>query len=311
MRTIGLLAKRQISQHLAAGARGCPPFLLAVLFTAALAPNVAAAGEERLALPLASGTEVQVRLLRAADSTARLPAIIVLGGLERGSAVVELIPRTTEAVLVGFDYPFALPDRVRWTEVLHLARRLEKGVRETVETLGQLHSLLARRADIDSDRVTIVGVSLGAPFAVIGAARQNCRGLVIIDGFGDLPHTVRHQFARRWRPRYGLLGDALAWLAQTAAMQLIDLPDPEDFARRLQADQRVYMIDSEDDEFVPKRARESLREALRRSRAHLTVETMPGRHVRGQDSEVIARLYSRAKDWMQRQALVDPPRRSS
>jgi len=84
---------------------------------------------------------------------------------------------------------------------------------------------------------------------VIGAADQNWRGLVIIDGFGDLPRTAP-QFARRWRPRYGVFAEALAWLAQRAAMLLIDCPN-----RRLcataAAGPRVYMINAEDDEFVP------------------------------------------------------------
>ena len=272
---------------------------------AALLPAAAAAREEQLALRLASGTQVHVRLLRASDSAVRLPAIVVLGGLERGSGVVDLIPRTTDAVLVGFDYPLALPQQLRWTEALPLARRLEKGILETIEAVGRLHALLARRADIDADRLTIVGVSLGAPFAVIGAADQNWRGLVIIDGFGDLPRTLRHQFARRWRPRYGVLAEALAWLAQRAAMLLIDVPEPEDSARRLRRDQRVYMINAEDDEFVPQRSRQALQDALRQSGAQLTFETQPGRHVRARDEPVIAQLYSRASAWMGRQGLVD------
>jgi len=272
---------------------------------AALLPAAAAAREEQLALRLASGTQVHVRLLRASDSAVRLPAIVVLGGLERGSGVVDLIPRTTDAVLVGFDYPLALPQQLRWTEALPLARRLEKGILETIEAVGRLHALLARRADIDADRLTIVGVSLGAPFAVIGAADQDWRGLVIIDGFGDLPRTLRHQFARRWRPRYGVLAEALAWLAQRAAMLLIDVPEPEDSARRLRRDQRVYMINAEDDEFVPQRSRQALQDALRQSGAQLTFETLPGRHVRARDEPVIAQLYSRASAWMGRQGLVD------
>jgi dienelactone hydrolase len=254
---------------------------------------------------LASGTEVQVRLLRASASSVRLPAIVVLGGLQRGSGVVDLIPRTTEAVVVGFDYPVALPERVGWTEVLPVARRLERGIHETIECVGRLHSLLARRADIDPARLSIVGVSLGAPVAVIGAAQHDYRGVVIIDGFGDLPRTLRHQFARRWRARYGAFGDVLAWLAEAAIIRLIDLPNPEDSPRRLRPNQRVYMINAEDDEFVPERSQQALREALRQSSAQLTVETMSGRHVRAHDEQAISRLYSQARDWMRRQGLVD------
>ena len=150
-----------------------------------------------------------------------------------------------------------------------------------------------------------MGVSLGAPFAVIGAAEQDWRGVVIIDGFGDLPRTLRHQLARRWRPRYGVFAEAMAWLAQTAAMWLIDMPEPEDSARGLRPDQRVYMINAEDDEFVPQRSRHALQEALRQSGARVTFETMPGRHVRARDEHMIAQLYSRVSEWMRRQGLVD------
>lgn len=186
--------------------------MIGILFAAALVTPAAEASEERFALQLASGTEVQVRLLRASASSVRLPAIVVLGGLQRGSGVVDLIPRTTEAVVVGFDYPVALPERVAWTEALPVARRLERGIDETIECVGRLHSLLARRADIDPARLSIVGVSLGAPVAVIGAVQHDYRSVVFIDGFGDLPRTLRHQFARQaWqdcrcsspaRPRY-------------------------------------------------------------------------------------------------------------
>lgn len=279
--------------------------VIGILLTAALLPIAAAAGEEQLALRLASGTQVHVRLVRASDRAVRLPAIVVLGGLERGSGVVDLIPRTTDAVLVGFDYPFVPPQRFGWTEALPLARRLEKGILETIETLGRLHALLARRADIDADRLTVVGVSLGAPFAVIGAAEQDWRGVVIIDGFGDLPRTLRHQFVRRWRPRYGVFAEALAWLAQKAAMRLVDAPEPEDSARRLRPHQVVYMINAEDDEFVPQRSVQALQDALRQSRAQLTFETLPGRHVRARDGQAIAQLYARASEWMGRQGLVD------
>jgi len=278
---------------------------IGILLAAALLPPTAAASEEQFQLRLASGTEVYVRLLHPSEGAVRLPAIVVLGGLERGSGVVDLIPHTTDAVLVEFGYPLALPQRFRWTEVLPLARRLEKGIHETIEAVGRLHALLAGRADIDPDRLTIVGVSLGALFAVIGAAEQDWRGVVIIDGFGDLPRTLRHQLARRWRPRFGVFAEAMAWLAQTAAMRLIDMPEPEDSARGLRPDQRVYMINAEDDEFVPQRSRHALQEALRQSGARVTFETMPGHHVRARDEHIIAQLYSRVSEWMRRQGLVD------
>ncbi|MBL6749756.1 MAG: hypothetical protein ISP90_04505 [Nevskia sp.] len=279
--------------------------LAALLLIVAFVSQDAAAGDERVNLRLGSGVQVQVRFLRASGGNGPLPAIVVLGGLERGAAVLDLLPRTDEAVLVGFDYPVAVPQALPWTELLPLARRLERGVRETVEILARLHALLLQRGDIDGSRLSLVGVSLGAPFAVIGAAGSGYRGVVVIDGFGDLPRTVRHQFQRRWRPRYGVIGDAMAWLAQTALLQLIDLPAPEESARRLQANQRVYMLNAEQDEFVPQRSREALEEALRQSRAVLTVETVPGRHVRGDDERTIRQLYALARDWMRRQGLLD------
>jgi len=64
------------------------------------------------------------------------------------------------------------------------------------------------------------------------------------------------------------------------------------------------MINAQDDEFVPERSRESLREALRQSGAQLTFETTPGRHIRGSDEQVIARLYAQARVWMQREGLL-------
>jgi hypothetical protein len=65
------------------------------------------------------------------------------------------------------------------------------------------------------------------------------------------------------------------------------------------------MINAEDEEFVPTRSRQALQDALRQSGAQLTFETLPGRHVRARDEDVIAQLYSRSSEWMRRQGLVD------
>jgi dienelactone hydrolase len=161
--------------------------------------------------------------------------------------------------------------------------------------------------EVDGQRITLVGVSLGAPFAAIAGARADYPGVALLHGFGDLPGTIRHQFARRWEPEYGGLGTLAAWLAERAISTLVSLPAPERDAERLDREQKVLWVTASEDEFVPRSAVESMREALRRSQASTREAHTGGSHVRGDDPQAVAELFAMTTVWMQEQGLLDPP----
>lgn len=266
-----------------------------------------AAEERRLDLILPSGTQVQARLIVPQRVNAPLPAIVLLGGFDRGGAALDLLPRDDRAVLVGFDYPLALPDKIRWQQIPRLARDIERGIDDTLAATILLRERLAQMPEVDPERVTLVGVSLGAPFAAIAGARADYPGVALLHGFGDLPGTIRHQFLRRWEPEYGRLGTAAAWAAEWAITALVSLPIPEQEAERLDSNQKVLWVTASEDEFVPRSAVESMREALRRSQASTSDGRTEGSHVRGRNPQAVSELLTLTTAWMQEQGLLDPP----
>lgn len=260
--------------------------------------------EERFALPLPSGQGIDVRLLRPAQAAAPLPAIILLGGFQRGTGALDLVVTERPVVLAGFDYPLAAPRKLRWRDLPWLIPQARRAVVDTRAGVAALYAELRRRPDVDPRRVTVVGASAGAPFATLAAADAGIPALVVVHGFADLRQVIEHQFARRWERQYGRAG---RWAARLAARYLhwsLQLPSIESAALRLDATQRVLMIRAEEDAFVPEAASDALWHSLQRSPAQVTKIVQPGGHVRGRSEEELRRILDASLQWLQQEQLI-------
>jgi dienelactone hydrolase len=274
---------------------------LALLLPATLA---AAPAEEILPLSLASGRTLEVRLLRPEAARQKLPAIILLGGYRRGAGALDLVTAGQPVLLAGFDYPVELPRKLRVSEIPRLVPQMRRGIAETREGLALLHERLRRRPDVDPRRITLVGVSAGAPFATLAAADAGFPAVILVHGFADLPGVIEHQFARRWEPKYGRPGRWGAWLSSRLLHGLLALPSIEDAAASLKPGQRVLMIRAERDDFVPAGSSLALEHALRRSQAQLDLVVQPGGHVRGSAQEELRPVLEASLEWMRRKKLI-------
>jgi dienelactone hydrolase len=280
--------------------------LLAVLW---MMPALQAAPriEETLRLQLPAGRQLEARLLRPAQAGGRRPALILFGGLERGAAALDLVTVDQPLLLASFDYPLQLPDTLRWREAPQLLREIRRAVPETLLGIAELHRQLSLRPDVDPKRITIVGVSAGAPFATIAAEQCAIPALIVIHGFGDARGVVAWQFERKWSRRYGEPGRWAAWLVGPLIGRLMGLPVIETHARGLRPEQRALMIRAESDRLIPQRASESLWQALRESPAQVEQVVQRGGHVSGRAGEQIEVLLGISVSWLQRQGLIDLP----
>ena len=277
---------------------------IAVVFAIFL-PALASAAESRLALTLDSGRAVDARVLVPEQSTdARMPAVMLFGGFERGASALDLIRTSRPTVLASFDYPLDVPEKARGMDYVRMLPAVRRGIRDSFDGIGKLHAYLATRPDVDPTRITIVGVSLGAPFAVVAAVDHDIPGLAVIHGFGRVNDVIAHQFIRRWggrergfwvEPAASLLGNVLTWYA--------DIPQIDIRARNLRDHQRAWMLSAQDDELMPARATDALREGLDASAAQFEFETEPGGHLRGGDDPRIPALLGKAERWMARAGL--------
>ncbi len=279
-------------------------FLLLALLLAA-APARAQQHIEHIPLRLASGRVIEAELRRpqAADAPP-LPAVMLFGGFRGAATVLDAVPADLPLAAVSFDYPFDPPRRLELPQSLADLPALDRGIEDSFEGIGLLSAHLRTRSDIDARRITIIGASLGAPFAVISAADHALPGLVIVHGFGRLRHVIAHQFIRRLEPRYGRWTRWPAWGLANALVWGFALPAPEDAARRLRASQRALMIVAADDELVPRAATEALWQALNRSSARIERQDEAGTHLQGTEDPRIKDLVDTALNWMRNAGLL-------
>ncbi len=265
---------------------------------AAAAPRV-----DELSIELASGRELVAQIRIPENAPGPLPAVMLFGGFRGASTVLDAVPADLALVAASFDYPFDPPRDFEFPQGFAQLPALSRGIDETFEGIRRLTAQLRTRPDVDPQRITIVGASLGAPFAVVAAAELGLPGLVVVHGFGDLPGVIAQQFIHALEPRYGswvrgpsrAFAELLVWAYK--------LPSPEHHALRLQAQQRVLMIAAADDERVPPSASEVLWSGLQASAAAVERIDEPGAHLRGDDDPRIARFVRQATDWMSRSGL--------
>lgn len=258
---------------------------------------------ERVAFTLDSGRVVEAQIRRPADARNPLPAVMLFGGFRGAAMVLDAVPQDLPIASASFDYPFDPPREFVFPGTFAHIPAMARGIDETFEGIVLLTAYLRARHDIDDARISIVGASLGAPFATISAAELALPGLVIVHGFGEIPKVIGHQLqqaaerrGRAWlrRPAQGL-ANLLTWAFR--------LPAPEDHATKLAPDQRALMIVAGDDELIPRRATEALWTALQASDARVERIDESGGHLRGVDDPRIADLVRTAMDWMQRNDL--------
>lgn len=203
-------------------------------------------GEARcrwIALRNDRGEAVATAYVRTPPATVGTPRILLTyTGVKTGKAILELIPQRPDLVLVAVQYPYQRPRglvaHLRWPhDVRRAAFRTVAGGMLAV-------SFLAETEGLPTDRLTVLGASVGTPFAVIhGALDRRVAGVVVVHGGGDLPATVWAIERRGGRPWRAPLTWGLAAL-------LADSFDPVRYAGRI-APRPLTIVASRRDRFFP------------------------------------------------------------
>jgi fermentation-respiration switch protein FrsA (DUF1100 family) len=146
-----------------------------------------------------TGLEVSFRVIRKEKMDARLPLLLIVGGHRTGSDAVDLFGDVSGRVIVGVDYPYDGPDKARGivpiAKTIPLARQ---AILDTVPAVSLILDWLVEQTWIDTQRIIIVGASLGVPFAAAAAARdKRISGLMLIHGAADTRLWLQRQVERR------------------------------------------------------------------------------------------------------------------
>jgi dienelactone hydrolase len=266
-----------------------------------LALSLAAQAERRhesITLELEEGPTITAELRIPAAGDGPYPAVMLFGGLRSAGEVLDLLPEGKHPIaLASFDYPFEPPRDLDFPGALQHLPAARRAIFDTLDGIGQLHAALAAHPEIDAERITIVGASLGAPFAVIAAANHDIPGMVAVQGYGKLATVISHQFRIRWEPEWGRAGVLAAQLLGHGIALWARLPEPERHARKLTSGQHALLITAEADRIIPETASEALWEAMQASEAKVARQALPGGHLRSGADGLIRRIYQEAIAW--------------
>jgi len=234
------------------------------------APRVSDAHSDvDVVLRSSSGLEVELALRRAhtlgADG-ARVPAALVLGGLDTGRRAAELVPDAGGVLVAALSYP----TRVKRIESLADLAEARRALLDTPAAVLLAVDYLAGRAEVDSARIELVGVSLGAPFVCIaGALDERVARVWVVHGGGDPQLLLAHALQDDLPPPLAWLGGHVLALAAHGPLLA-----PERWVGGI-APRPFAMIQAEGDERIPPGSAEVLWEAAREPKQ---LERVPGGH---------------------------------
>jgi fermentation-respiration switch protein FrsA (DUF1100 family) len=196
--------------------------------------------------------------------------------------------------LLSVDYPYVgRRARIPASDILFGGSDLWRATHEMSPLLIQAGGYLARRGDVDSARLGIVGASLGAPFALHAAARSpRLRAVAILYGQAGLSDWIQRNLrgVPRWaRPLIGGL----------AALLFRDY-EPARLAPRV-SPRPLLLVNSRGDERVSEEGARRLYEAAREPREQIWLE---GRHVGLEREQILQRLFEATSQWFRTRAFA-------
>ncbi len=169
-----------------------------------------------------SGLEVSARVIRPRVHEQPLPVLMVLGGHRTGSDAVDLFGEVGQNAIIALDYPYHGPERVKGLvpvlETIPLARQ---GFLDTVPAVSLVIDWLTEQSWVDTDRIVVIGASLGVPFASTAAVRdERIDAVVLVHGAADNRLWLEWQVRRRVDIEFlhYPLGTILHWLAYGPAL---------------------------------------------------------------------------------------------
>lgn len=281
--------------------RGTGLMLLLLLASPAAAPE---SRVDRFNLTLDNGRTLAVELRLPNGTTGPVPALMLFGGFQRGGKVLELVPSADKVAWASFEYPYEPPRKFRFPGSLKHAPEMRDAIHGSFEGVAKLHAALKQRPEIDPKRITVVGASAGAPLALVGAARAGIPGVILVQGFADVPMVVQHLLERKARNRYGgWVATPARWMANWLNWYC-QIPDIAAQARTLKAGQKVLLVTAQDDDYIPRAASDALWAALQESGADAQRMMQPGQHLRADREGEVDKILNPAMEWMKRQDLI-------
>lgn len=242
-----------------------------------------------------TGLAVELRVLRPAIVTDPLPMVVLLGGHRTGRNAVDIVGDPRGIVIAALDYPYHGPERIRGlAQSLRTVPAIQRGLLDTPPAVSLALDWLLTQPWVDHERVELMGVSLGVPFAAVaGALDDRFRRVWLIHGGAD----NRAWLANRLEPKISnrLLRESSATLLHLLAYG--SSFETERWAPLI-APRPVVIIGARDDEQMPPANVAKLFAATGEPKELLWTE---GQHIRPSRPEIVQQLLD-----IVRSRIVEP-----
>lgn len=219
---------------------------------------------------------------QVADTTSRLPVVIILGGHLTGKEAVRLVGETPGVLVAAVSYPFTGDLRPSRSTFSRQIPKIRAAFLDTPPALMLALDYLLARPDVDARQVEGVGVSLGAPFMTIaGALDSRFSRVWAIHGSGGsyVPLEANMKRTIGFKPvRVAAAGLANVIIAGPTLA-------PERWVSRI-SPRPFIMVNAMEDERLPREAVDALYERAAQPKEHIW---MSGGHIHG-DAPTIQRL---------------------
>lgn len=270
---------------------------------AAASTLTTASGEVRTVLELElAGVEpgpLRITVSRpAAPTAARLPVVIILGGLEVGRRSLRYVDTHGENALVAVQYPRSPTYWYEGTPLLK-APQIRESALAVPSQVASLTAWLRAQPWVDPADVSLLGYSFGAFFVpacarVARADGQAFRTLVIAYGGADLARVLDANLRLRPRALRWIAAQLLAALVHPIepALHLPHLPEPTLFVTGLR-DHKVPL--------------ESARRMQALKPAPKTVIDLDTSHMDPKNPALTRRIVEITREWLVARGVMAPP----
>ena len=207
------------------------------------------------------------------------PAVLLVGGHRTGREAARLVSDSHGAVVAALSYP----TRIRKIRDLDDFFAVRRGITDTPAAISLAMDYLRERAEVDPERIELVGVSLGAPFVCVAGSRDpRFRRVWAIHGGGSperlLAHALREEIG--WAP-------LRRWVARSLTLaSLATLLAPEDWVAGI-SPRPFVMVNARGDERIPAECVELLYAAAREPKELLWID---GNHVDPDETQLVQDL---------------------
>lgn len=220
----------------------------------------------------------------------RRPAALLVNGFKTGIRAAEVPSSTDGIVLASVAFPYDGPTGglSTWQWIRHFGE-IRRALIDTPAALLLAAQYLYSRPDVDPDRVTLIGVSLGVPFATAAAATDHrLGGAALLHGGGDVRRLLLAVYG----------GDLPSWVVEPAAAILAGILAPLEPVKYVDdiAPRPVLVVSATGDDRIPRESVLALYEAARRPKRMVWLEST---HVAASEREIVDDLMRHVLEWME------------